>query len=254
MRKIAVICKKGGVGKSTTAVNITTVLHQNKYRVLLVDTDPTTNATSFVGVESYNLAKNINSLFTTNIDIHEVITETPFGLKIIPSHPDLEFTINGMKPSQVGFIKTIFKDIENEFDYIIFDTPPADNTLTTSVLNYVNEVIITVQAHFSSIMPLSQTFEIINQMKQGLNPDLKVIGILPTMVNMRTTNSKAVLQELERLYNGKVFSIIIEQSIKHPEASLNGVPIVLYDPTHSGSTAYKKLTEEILKIWQNKNI
>jgi len=245
VRKIAIVCKKGGVGKTTTAVNLATELSK-KFKVLLVDTDPTTSATNFVGLDAYNIEKNINTLLTTHIDINEVITKTSFGLNIIPSHPFLEQTVNGMKPSQVGIIKTIFSALDDKYDFIIFDTPPADNILTTAVLNYVSEVVITIQSHFSSLLPLEQTIEIIEQIKQGLNPTLKVTGILMTMVNNRTVNSKVILAELSKTYDSLLFSTIIEQSIKHPEASLNGVPIVLYEPDHPGAIAYKNFTKELI--------
>lgn len=247
MRTIAVILKKGGSGKTTTAVNIATVLHQKGKRVLLVDLDPQANATLCTGLDPTSLQYNINDLFKNiNIKPADVIIKTSFGLNIIPSHPDLALTEAGMKATQVGILNGLFESIKDDYDYIVIDTPPSDSYLTVSALAYVEEVIIPVQAHFLALQGLTQVMISIDQVRKGLNPKLKILGILPTMVNQRTNISREVIDQLNTHYKDLLFPEMIDYSVKHPESSLAGVPIVIYDPKHPGALSYTKLTESIL--------
>lgn len=247
-KKIAITLRKGGSGKTTTAVNLATALHQKGKKTLLVDLDPQANATISVGIDPLQLERNINDLFTNiNIKTEEVIIKTSFGLDILPSHPDLAETEAGMRATQIGLLRGLLEPIEGLFDYIVIDTPPAESYLTVNALATADEVIIPLQTHYLAMRGLQEAIEEIEQVKNGLNPNLKLAGILPTMVNNRTNIAKIVLEEVSRVYKDFVYPFRIDFSVKHTEATLAGIPLVLYDPKHQGSLAYLKLADLVIK-------
>lgn len=246
-RKLAITLRKGGSGKTTTAVNLAAGLHLYHKRVLLVDLDPQANATLAVGIDPMTLPKNINHLFTT-IDTtpREIVTTTSFGLPLLPSHPDLALTESGMKATQVGMLRSLLEPLENDYDVIVIDTPPSESYLAVNALAVADEVIIPLQAHYLALQGLAQALTQVEQVKNGLNPKLTVAGILPTLVNARTNISRAVLDEVKRSYPELLYPFGIEYSVKHSEASLAGQPIVLYDPEHQGAQAYLALARRFL--------
>ena len=245
-RKIAVTLRKGGSGKTTTAVNLATALHLQGKRVLLVDLDPQANATLAVGIDPTTLPKHVNHLFTT-IDTApaEVVTTTTFGLPLLPSHPDLALTESGMKATQVGMLRGLLDPLEQTYEFIIIDTPPSESYLTVNALAAADEVIIPLQAHYLALQGLAQALTQIEQVRNGLNPRLVVAGILPTLVNARTNISRAVLDEVKCNYAELLYPIGIEYSVKHSEASLAGLPIVIYDSHHQGAQAYMELARRL---------
>ncbi len=246
-KKIAITLRKGGSGKTTTAVNLAAALQLKGKRVLLVDLDPQANATLAVGIDPTTLGKNINHLFTTiDTEPGEVVTHTAFGLALLPSHPDLALTESGMKATQVGLLRGLLAPFEMAYELIIIDTPPSESYLTVNALAAADEVIIPLQAHYLALQGLAQALTQIEQVQNGLNPRLKVAGILPTLVNARTNISKAVLEDVKQNYAHLLYPIGIEYSVKHSEASLAGLPIVLYDPTHQGAIAYMQLAERFV--------
>jgi chromosome partitioning protein len=177
----------------------------------------------------------------------DAIFTTPYDLSVLPSHPDLAKTEAGMQATQVGMLRGMLGPIEDQFDYIIIDTPPSESYLSVAALAYGDWVLIPVQAHFLATQALAQAMQDIQRVRQGLNPDLKVRGILFTMVNARTNISKAVLDEVRSMYPDYVLPIEVGFSIRHVEASLAGVPMVIFDPNHPGSMAYKELAEVVLR-------
>jgi chromosome partitioning protein len=246
-RKIAVTLRKGGSGKTTTAINLAAALHQRGKRVLLVDLDPQANATIAVGIDPLELKHNINHLFTT-IDIgpREIVTKTSFGMDVLPSHPDLADTEAGMKATQVGVLRGVLEPFDSEYDFIIMDTPPSESYLTVNALAGADEVIIPLQAHFLAMQGLEQALDSVDQVRQGLNPRIRVIGILPTMVSQRTNISRLVLDQVRANYPRLMYPFTVDYSVRHAEATLAGMPIVLYDPTHGGAVAYNQLAEALI--------
>lgn len=244
---IAVTLRKGGSGKTTTAINLAAALQQRGERVLLVDLDPQANATISVGIDPLTVEKHINHLFLdTNLQTQEVAIRTDFGLKVLPSHPDLAKTEIGMTRYQLGFLNAMLEPVANDYDFIIVDTPPSESYLTVNALRAADEVVIPLQAHFLAMRGLEDVMNVINDARRGLNPKIKVSGILPTMVNARTNISKTVLDAVRGQYGELVYPFQVDFSIRHTEASLAGVPIVVYDPHHQGAQAYNRLAETFL--------
>ena len=247
-RIIAVTLRKGGSGKTTTSVNLAMALSLKGKKTLLVDLDPQANATISVGIDPTTLDKHINTLFTDiNAKTEEVIIKTEFGLYLLPSHPDLADTEAGMRATQIGLLKGLLEPLDDEFDYIVIDTPPSESYLTVNALAVADEVLIPLQAHFLALKGLQDVLDEVTQVKQGLNPKLKIAGILPTMVNPRTNIAKTIIDEVKDKYGDMLYPLQVDFSIKHAEASLAGKPIVIYDPKHQGSLAYLKLADLIIK-------
>jgi chromosome partitioning protein len=246
-KKIAITLRKGGSGKTTTAVNLATALQLKGKRVLLIDLDPQANATLSVGIDPTTLPKHINHLFTSiDTQPQEVIVKTHFGLDVLPSHPDLAQTEAGMKATQVGVLRGLLDPLEDTYDFIIIDTPPSESYLAVNALASADLVVIPIQAHFLALQGLAQALTQIEQVKSGLNPNLKIAGILPTMVNQRTNISKTVLDEVKANYPNLLYPFEVDYSVRHSESNLAGLPLVIYEPTHQGAIAYTRLAETLL--------
>jgi chromosome partitioning protein len=239
--------RKGGCGKTTTAVNLSAALAQYGKKVLLVDLDPQANATLSMGINPLDLRYSVNDLFISiDIPVEDVVVKTEFGVDVLPSHPDLAKTEAGMQATQIGVLKGLLSPIEDEYDYIIIDTPPSESYLSIAALTYTDYVIIPVQAHFLAIQALTQIMDDVKKVKKGLNPRIKIKGIIFTMVNSRTNIAKSVIKEVKEEYNELVLPIKVPFSIKHVESTLAGVPMVFFDPQHKGSKEYKKLAKVVI--------
>ena len=245
--KYVVTLRKGGCGKTTTAVNLAACLQVAGKRTLLVDLDPQANATISVGIDPLELKLSINDLFTS-IDVQpmDAIITTSYGLSVLPSHPDLSKTEAGMQATQVGVLRGMLGPLEEQFDYIVIDTPPSESYLSVAALAYGDWVLIPVQAHFLATQALAQAMQDIQRVRRGLNPGLNVKGILFTMINPRANISKAVLADVRSKYPEYVLPIEVGYSVRQVEASLAGEPIVIFDPNHAGSVAYRELAEVVL--------
>jgi chromosome partitioning protein len=245
-RAIAISLKKGGVGKTTTAVNLAAALYKKGKKVLLVDIDPQSSATISCGIDVTALKYSIHNLFEDiKLKPEDVIVKSSFGMHVLPSHPNLSKTDAGMTAASTGELRAILKPIESKYDFIIVDTPPSESYLSISALVYTNEVLVPVETHFLSLQGLKQLFEMVESIKRGLNPDLKILGIVPTKARNRTNMSIETLKLLRTQFSDLVFPFTIDFTVKHPEASMQGVPLVILDPTHFGSQSYQKLAELI---------
>ena len=250
MRKIVGITnQKGGVGKTTTAVNLAACLSAAKYKTLLVDIDPQSNATSGVGIDRYSIPKSIYSCLIEDTPISEVISPTSFEkLSILPANMDLvgaEVELNSAVSRETR-LKEILALIADDYDVIVVDAPPSLGLLTANVLTAVDSVIIPVQCEYYALEGLSSLIETIEYVQKSYNSDLIIEGILITMFDSRTNLSKQVTDEIKKYFGNKVFDTIIPRSVRLSEAPSFGKPIIYYDFSSAGSVAYANFTKEVI--------
>ncbi|MCX5687719.1 MAG: AAA family ATPase [Candidatus Omnitrophica bacterium] len=250
MGKIISVCnQKGGVGKTTTVVNLGYYLaHKNK-NVLIIDLDPQANATSGLGLDKSKIEKSIYDILVNNLRASETMQEIGMPqLKIIPSNINL----TGAEIELVSFmnreykLKQALKEIVNEFDFILIDSPPSLGILTLNSLAACNSVLIPMQCEYYALEGLSQLLTTINLVRENLNKDLEIQGVLLTMADYRTNLTSEVINEAKRFFKEKVFKTIIPRSIKLSEAPGFGKPIHLYDKHSIGAKTYLSLANEIL--------
>ncbi len=257
-RIIALVNQKGGVGKTTTAVNLAACLGDLGSRVLLIDLDPQGNATSGVGVEKTDREKNSYRLILGETTLEQSITSTGFSnLFLVPSHPDL----TGAEVELISVIgreyrlRDIIPSPDCGFEYILIDCPPSLNLLVINALAAAGELIIPIQAEYYALEGISQLLGAIRLVRERLNPQLKVTGVLLTMADRRTRLSGQVSAEVRRYFRDEVFATEIPRNVKLGEAPSFGKPIIYYDRMSSGAEAYLALAAEInlqKKIGQEK--
>ena len=241
--------QKGGVGKTTTCVNLSAYLAVMGQKVLIIDLDPQGNATSGVGVEKRKNLKTIYDLIDGESPIDEVIVETRIdGLDIIPSTVDLaaaEISLVSMS-NREKILKNILENIKNSYDFIMIDCQPSLGLLTVNALTSSDSVLIPMQCEFYPLDGLTQLMNTIRLIKLHLNPNLDVEGVVRTMKDNRSNLINQVSQEIIKVFKSKVFETYIPRNIRLAEAPSHGLPIVLYDPSSKGAEAYLSLAEEFL--------
>ena len=256
MKVISITNQKGGVGKTTSAINISFYLAKMGYKVLIVDFDPQGNATSGLGVDKNSLGSTMSDVISGSVALKDVILETEFHkLKLAPSTPILANT--EIELANVGGrfsrLREALKTVSDEFDYVILDCPPSLSLLTVNSFIASDFLILPVQAEFYAMEGLGQLLESMKLVKKGMNPNIELLGVLPTMVDSRTTLSGQVYEEIKRFFPGKVFSTPVPRNIRLAEAPSHGVPIGIYDRFSKGARAYKSITKEIVKRIEESN-
>lgn len=248
-RIISIANQKGGVGKTTTAINLSTVLAKRNKKTLLIDMDPQGNATSGVGIEK-NLEKSTYTLLIEEDQIEEVILKTDIkNLDICPSTINLagaEVELVSMMSREMR-LKEKLESIKDNYDYILIDCPPSLGLITLNAFTASNSVLIPVQCEYYALEGLGQLLNTVKLVKKHLNKDLEIEGALLTMFDTRTNLSKQVVDEVKRYFGDKVYKTVIPRNVKLSEAPSYGMPITVYDPRSKGAKCYDKLGKEVIK-------
>ena len=247
---IAVANQKGGVGKTTTAVNLSSCLAAAEYKTCLVDMDPQANSTSGVGVNQEEIELSIYDVLIGQKSFVECVRETDLAyLHIMPSSISLvgaEVELVSMM-SRESRLKSALSTIKEEYQYIIIDCPPSLGLLTINTLTAADSVIIPIQCEYYALEGLSQLMNTINLVKNNLNPFLEIEGVILTMADFRTNLTQEVIMEVREYFKDKAYKTIIPRNVRLGEAPSFGKPIYFYDRNCLGAKSYFKLTEEFLK-------
>ncbi|HBB53051.1 MAG TPA: chromosome partitioning protein [Legionellales bacterium] len=245
---IAITNQKGGVGKTTTAINLTASLTQKKAKVLLIDCDPQGNATTGSGIDKNAIEWGLQDVLLENCQIEHAILETVHAYHVLPTNSDLTAAEVGlMQQNQRSHIlKQAIDKIKNHYDYIIIDCPPALNTLTLNALVASTDLFIPMQCEYFALEGLAALLSTMQQVQQHLNPQLKLLGILRTMYDPRSRLSQEVSKQLLQHFGDKVFRVCIPKNVKLAEAPSHGLPVNVYSRLSAGSKAYMVLAEEIV--------
>ncbi|NCU29316.1 ParA family protein [Candidatus Saccharibacteria bacterium] len=247
---IAVTNQKGGVGKTTTAVNVAYFLSKMGKKTLLIDFDPQGNATSGLGIDKQSLEIGMTEAVTNQNPLSEVIIATEHkGLFLAPTTAHLANTEVELAKAEGRFVRLrrAIDEIQVDYDFIIIDSPPSLSLLTVNGLIASQYILLPVQAEFYALEGLGQLLETMKLIRKGLNPMLEIIGVLPTMMDSRTTLSNQVYEEIKKYFPDKIFKTTIPRNIRLAEAPSHGLPVGVYDRFSKGSRAYKQLTKEIVE-------
>ena len=243
---IAVVNQKGGVGKTTTAVNLTAALHDLGCKVLLCDFDPQANATSGLGIDKRKIKHSIYDVTINGVPAKDAIIKTKFG-DILPSSADLagaavELIASDHRERQ---LELALKDIRQAYDVIFIDCPPSLELLTLNGLCAADGILVPVQCEYYALEGLSDLMSTLRMVKRKLNPRLEIFGVALTMFDGRTNFSTQVAQEVRKHFPGKVFGTVIPRNIRLAEAPSHGLPVTAYDRSSRGSVAYRAMADEI---------
>ena len=247
---ISVTNQKGGVGKTTTAINLAYYLSKSGKKTLLIDFDPQGNATSGFGINKNDLIYTSSEVVAGSCTLDAAILPTDYkNLFVVPTVPALANTEAELSQADKRFsrLKTAIASSDYNFDYIIIDSPPSLSLLTVNGLIASNYILLPVQTEFYALEGLGQLLETVKLIRKGMNPELDLIGVLPTMVDSRTVLSSQVHEEIKKHFPGKVFDTVIPRNIRVAEARSHGVPIGVYDKFSKGARAYKALAKEVIK-------
>ncbi len=247
---LAIINQKGGVGKSTTAVNLAASLGEQGKKVLLLDLDPQGNTTSGYGIEKDDLTEDIYDALLQDFPIEKLIHDTvepkvfliPSTIQLAGAEIELVSAI-----ARESILKMILSAIKDEFDYVFIDCPPSLGLLTINALVACDSLLIPIQCEFYALEGVTKLLESMKMVKNRLNPDLDVFGVVMTMYDRRTTLSNQVVEEVRKYFGNKVFKTIIPRNVKLSEAPSHGLPVSMYAHLSTGSLAYSKLAREVVR-------
>ncbi|MDO4368935.1 MAG: AAA family ATPase [bacterium] len=251
---ISLINQKGGVGKTTTSINLSASLAILNKKVLLIDLDPQCNATTGIGLNKGNIEKSIYNVLSGTSTIEEAITKTKYkNLYVLPANInlagidiELEQSQENTNVSKSERLKEHINKIKDKFDFIIIDCPPALGIITTNALTASDSVIIPVQCEYFALEGITQLLKAIMYTQANLNPNLSIEGVLLTMLDARTNLGLEVVEEIRTYFKDKVYNTIIPRLIRLTEAPSHGKPIIAYDPKSRGSEAYLNLAKEVI--------
>ena len=247
-RIIAIVNQKGGVGKTTTAVNLTAALTEVGRKVLLCDFDPQANATSGLGVDKRKTKKDVYDVVIDGTPAADAIVHTKFG-DVLPSSPELAGAgvelISMTEPNQR--LAKALAPIRDQYDLIFIDCPPSLELLTLNALAAADGILVPVQCEYYALEGLSDLMSTLRSVKRRINPTLEIFGVALTMFDGRTNFSTQVAQEVRRHFPGKVYATVIPRNIRLAEAPSHGVPVHAYDRSSKGARAYRDMAEEIAK-------
>ena len=245
---IAIINQKGGVGKSTTAINLAASLGDLGKRVLVVDFDPQGNATSGFGVDKDELKHDVYDALTNDMPLSQIVVESPVpNVYVAPATIQLagaEIELVSVMARE-SVLRYVLEDVRDKYDFIFVDCPPSLGLLTVNSLVAADSLLIPIQCEFYALEGLTKLLESMRMVKGRLNPQLDIFGVVMTMFDVRTTLSRQVVDEVRAYFGDKVFETIIPRNIKLSEAPSHGLPINLYDPRSKGAIAYAELAKEV---------
>ncbi|WP_455137509.1 ParA family protein [Thermophilibacter sp.] len=246
---VAVINQKGGVGKSTTVINLSACLGENKKKVLVVDFDPQGNSTSGYGIEKEELEHDVYDVILHDYPIEDAIQETcslnvfivPATIQLATAEIELVTTM-----ARESVLKDAINKVKDEFDYVFIDCPPSLGLLTINALTAANSLLIPIQCEYYALEGVAKLLESMQMVKRRMNPELEIFGVVMTMFDSRTTLSKQVVDEVRGYFGKKMFNTVIPRNVKVSEAPSHGLPVIQYARLSKGALAYSKLAKEVV--------
>ena len=247
-RIIAIVNQKGGVGKTTTAVNLTAALTEAGKRVLLCDFDPQANGTSGLGVDKRRLQRSVYDVVINDVPVQQAIVHTDYG-DVLPSTADLAGAgvelITMENPNYR--LRDALQRVQHQYDYIFIDCPPSLELLTVNALAAADGILVPVQCEYYALEGLTDLMTTLRMVKKRINPTLEIFGVVLTMFDGRTNFSTQVAQEVRRHFPGKVYATVVPRNVRLAEAPSHGRPVSAYDKTSRGALAYKAMAQEIME-------
>lgn len=249
-RIIAVANQKGGVGKTTTTINLSSCLAEKGKKVLTIDIDPQGNTSSGLGIDKNNLKNTIYELIIGSCSIEECLIDRVFdNLSLIPSNVNLagaEIELIGIEEKEFILKKEIEK-VRDKYDYILIDCPPSLNTLTVNAMTTADTILVPIQCEYYALEGLTQLIHTINLVKKRLNPNLEIEGVVFTMYDARTNLSLQVVENVKSNLKQTIYKSIIPRNVRLAEAPSHGLPINVYDPKSAGAEGYRDLADEVIE-------